>query len=462
MSSKEQLLEIARLGINIIPLEKAGKRPFIRNWPDQASRDEAKISDWAEQYPEHNWGIVLGSDSGIIDIECDDEQAEATLIELFDGEIPVTAMYSASRGNHRLFRFRRDLPSTAVMKIGALEFRIGSGGAAAQSVIPPSTHPSGAQYQWVNHCTPEEVGFAELRDDVVEKILQHYNSGRGSGKRRDWADIARGVPAGQRAESATQYIGKLLSAINDPFDNDLVNLMYTQVDVWNSQNDPPLDDAELETTFDSILRRERNQRNSDDFAEPVSRQVALSHQADEVPKGWHLQIIMGNPKIFHLYSPMWSGYLELNSVQMTSARQIEIQALEQKTVLLPKQFTKLWAGDRRQEGLSRRLVDAADKVAADIEDDRELVIAQLVSERVEAAHDLREGRKPDGTMQRLDDGSIVFKFGWLLEQLRFHHEKVERRELSKLLQKVKATEYTQRRLKRLAGDSLGKLKSLID
>ena len=56
----------------------------------------------------------------------------------------------------------------------------------------------------------------------------------------------------------------------------------------------------------------------------------------------------------------------------------------------------------------------------------------------------------------------MFKFGWLLEQLRFHHEKVERRELSKLLQKVKATEYTQRRLKRLAGDSLGKLKSLID
>jgi len=52
-------------GFRVIPLR--GKEAFLRNWPQIATTDEARIRDWATKFPEYNCGIAGGSDVIILD-----------------------------------------------------------------------------------------------------------------------------------------------------------------------------------------------------------------------------------------------------------------------------------------------------------------------------------------------------------------------------------------------------------
>lgn len=83
-------------------------------------------------------GVQLGSKSGIVDVECDSEEATKQLKDLL-GDLPITPTFQSSRGCHYLFKWSGDwpAPNKAVFKIGAIEFRTGNS-KAAQSVFPPS------------------------------------------------------------------------------------------------------------------------------------------------------------------------------------------------------------------------------------------------------------------------------------------------------------------------------------
>ena len=85
----------------------------------------------------------------------------------------------------------------------------------------------------------------------------------------------------------------------------------------------------------------------------------------------------------------------------------------------------------------------------------------MVADEIEKAHDIIEGREPDGDVQRMPDGSIVFKFSRMLERLSWSAEKVTRKELSNLLKQVDAKEYKQRTLKRLTDESQKLLREMI-
>ena len=138
MKTNIQLSTLADLGWKLIPIGAKSKFPRMVDWPSLASSDQDQIEASSENSPNQNWGVLLGEPSGIVDFECDDDAAEDRLVELFEGDVPVTVMYSANRGNHRLFKYRDDLPDVAVARLDNLELRIGGGGKAAQSVIPPS------------------------------------------------------------------------------------------------------------------------------------------------------------------------------------------------------------------------------------------------------------------------------------------------------------------------------------
>ena len=123
----------------------------------------------------------------------------------------------------------------------------------------------------------------------------------------------------------------------------------------------------------------------------------------------------------------------------------------------------MWQGDQRTDGISRQLIDVADKVEVDLEDDRLLVIASVLRDQISGAYDLRDGKEPDGTPQKLSDGSVVFKFGKMLERISFSGgEKISRRDLSKVLKIVEATNYRQRTFKRLTPSSLAALDELVE
>lgn len=172
MSDKEEIaqaaMDYAALGWYVIPVVK--KKPLGGlGWPAMATRDPGEAACLFEDLGGDGVGVVLGPRSGIIDLECDSEQAERELLELFGGDVPPTAEFQSTRGRHRLFRWCDSLPekarNQAKVMVGAIEARTGGGGKAAQTVFPPSPGR-----RWI--VAPWDVEIADLPPAVIGRLIE--------------------------------------------------------------------------------------------------------------------------------------------------------------------------------------------------------------------------------------------------------------------------------------------------
>ena len=148
-----------------------GKHPVDRAWQTAATADEEVLAEWFDGTTNYNIGVSLGRQSGIIDIEWDDEAGKVTA-EQFGLPMIETPTYISHRSEHRLFKFDDRLPEQAVLKIAGLEVRIGGGGKSAQSVFPPSLHASGVRYRWKYGFSPDDVEPAEIPPELMQAILK--------------------------------------------------------------------------------------------------------------------------------------------------------------------------------------------------------------------------------------------------------------------------------------------------
>ena len=177
----EGALDYAARGWRVVPLKARAKRPLISNWNLRASADPKIIQEWFRRWPTCNVGVLLGPDSGIIDVECDSKKAEYNLLDLF-GSTPQVPTFKANRGKHRLFLWTDNIPhaTTSVFNCQDIEFRVGGyisqgivvdnnhSDKAAQSVFPPSIHATGAVYAWSKH--PNEFPLMELPEYVLNAL----------------------------------------------------------------------------------------------------------------------------------------------------------------------------------------------------------------------------------------------------------------------------------------------------
>ena len=143
-----------------------GKHPIDKGWQDTATSDEDTILSWFDTDSPVNIGLLLGPESGVIDVEIDGPEAQDAWNSLGLGEI-YTPTYTAGRGPHRLFRWDEQLPAVQVRKPLGIEVRIGNDGKATQSVLPPSRHHTGVDYQWVDGLSPDDVALAPLPDKLL-------------------------------------------------------------------------------------------------------------------------------------------------------------------------------------------------------------------------------------------------------------------------------------------------------
>jgi len=548
-------LEYAGYGWRVLPIQPASKRPFIKAWQRAATDQWKQITAWWDQWPAANVGVCLGEGSGILDLECDSPKAEQEYLALFDGDPPVTATYQGQRGKHRLFRWRNDLPGGAVVKLGDIEVRTGNGGKGAQSVFPPSIHPSGVLYQWLvppGDCPPAALPDAILArlwnlagDDLtppagegggatpVERAAAYVGSieGCATGSRnqrgyrvacvllRDFALSAtdawpilvawnaRNQPPLDEAElrhcaaSAEKYglgvIGSklkeptatkprrakrweptvpeatntevtdefaFLASVGPPPDmSDFIAVcvanwkslsktsdvteLFRSIEGQNYRREHPLSDNELRAVFTMHLKAERSRRIAKQ-AEAVlnpSPESVVEGAAKAVQEGqrrvglWKLTIVHSDPPRYELYSPLFckSPFIVLNARQMNSPGSIRVEALEQAECALPKAFDKLWSDPG---GLYETLIHTAEHRAAPLEEQRHLVVADCLWEKLSKKRIVEEGREPDprGRPSLMPDGSIVFKFNTVWEELWQGPHRVEKGELSKLLQALGA------------------------
>ena len=191
------------------------------DWASRATDDENEISDWFHYGDDNenmrvNVGVLLGKASGVIDVEVDGPEAEETLKKFGLDKID-TPTYRASRGCHRIFQYEEDFPDVGVVKVDQLEVRIGGGGKATQSVMPPSWHRTGIQYQWLPGLSPDDVDPAPLPLEFKAAIKANSKKG-GSGAICKAIDVVRDdrqVAAGGRHGFLVGYASRLARTLKD-------------------------------------------------------------------------------------------------------------------------------------------------------------------------------------------------------------------------------------------------------
>jgi hypothetical protein len=168
---KEKALEYVKRGWSIIPIEARSKESHKRLLQDteriafpwrffahnRAHGDQ--VIYWFDMCPDANVAVVCGGISGVVVLDIDTPEALAHLRCLLPTGFVVPTV-KTSRGEHWYFKYN---PFEAVQGSGpGWDIRSDE----QYALLPPSTHPSGVQYEWL-------VAPGEMLPDMPLDLLQH-------------------------------------------------------------------------------------------------------------------------------------------------------------------------------------------------------------------------------------------------------------------------------------------------
>jgi hypothetical protein len=136
-----QVLELSSRGWSIMPIGRK-KIPLVP-WRRLQSRraGDRRLREWWRRFDSPNAGIVTGSVSGLVVVDCDDDAARARCVEL---GLPATFTVRTARGWH----FYYALPDDEIVRNSSGRFGDGVDvrGEGGYVVAPGSRHASGAVY----------------------------------------------------------------------------------------------------------------------------------------------------------------------------------------------------------------------------------------------------------------------------------------------------------------------------
>jgi hypothetical protein len=174
-------------------------------------------------------------------LDVDGEQGLVAIQELrkYGYELPPTLTVKTGRGCHFYFRYPEDaLIRNSAGKLGpGLDIR-GDGGYV---LVPPSVHPSGADYQWMH-----EVAVAPAPDWLVERLKAHSPSTSAPGSNGNNA-----ITEGQRNASLASLAGTMRRCGMSP------GAVQAGLLVENTERcKPPLPEWEVQAIARSVARYE--------------------------------------------------------------------------------------------------------------------------------------------------------------------------------------------------------------
>ena len=155
MNVLQTALAYAKQDIRVIPIKQGEKRPPMQGWQNAATSDPTTIRQWFEgQFKDCGLGIATGQfrDRYLVVVDIDDRQqfsGSETLrdLEELNGPLPDTVeVITGSGGRHIYFLTDQPIRNEASGRLGVgIDIR----GVGGQVVAPPSTHPNGKTYEWV-------------------------------------------------------------------------------------------------------------------------------------------------------------------------------------------------------------------------------------------------------------------------------------------------------------------------
>ena len=249
-------LRYARLGWRVIPLRPRDKRPLLADWQNKATCDPLTVKGWWRRWPDANIGIATGVGSGVFVLDVDGKNGGFDALEALEdsnGLLPITATaLTGGGGRHYYFRLPKGYAiRNNVGKLGAgLDVR-GDGGYVA---APPSVHPNGKIYIWLDEQDPWAQPLAPAPDWLLRLIAQPITrqGGGGNGGER--------IPEGRRNVTLASIAGSLRRKGLDE------RAIGAALSVINSTTcDPPLPSAEVDTIAKSIARYDPEDQGGEEF-----------------------------------------------------------------------------------------------------------------------------------------------------------------------------------------------------
>lgn len=258
--------EYLEKGYSIIPCGK-NKRPLIQ-WREfqtrQATEDE--LLQWLKQWPEMNIGIVTGQISGITVLDLDVGHETSTPITAF----PLTLTHKTpSGGIHLIYQYTPGLTvsSNAYPQFPYTDVRSDSG----FIVAPPSQTEAG--------------GYEVLHDFPISPFPAHLFP---KTKPKKTLTEMTTASKGNRNDTLASFAGKLLQA---SVESEWINEVLPAVQRANLTYTPKLSDQEVLTVFNSIAKKEKQNREglivspfqTEDGEEVPATKIKLRKNSANVP-----------------------------------------------------------------------------------------------------------------------------------------------------------------------------------
>lgn len=233
----EYVDDYINLGWSVLPVKPEEKRPYMTNWLQytKTRASKAMVDNWFNNLSGAGVGLVTGRISNIIVLDV--ESYCPTPIEEILKKYPTQLISKTGSGGYHLFyQYPINVPrvSNRVRIFEGADLRADGG----FIVLPPTRHPNGNQYAWIQRGTPGAFPLA-LLDMESKPTIQ--NEG--------WiTEALRGVSEGGRNDTCARLAGYFFKK---GLNSDIVEALLLE---WNERNDPPLPVREVRTTLKSIER----------------------------------------------------------------------------------------------------------------------------------------------------------------------------------------------------------------
>lgn len=244
-------------GLRVHPLRAGSKLPMLSRWQDRATTAAATIADWWTRWPDAGVGIGTGTDSRVVAVDIDNRHGgddALAALEREHGEVPTTwRCLTAGGGLHLYVRHPGGHVGNRAGMWPGIDLR-GDGGYV---VAPPTTLDDGRLYAWEAGHGPHEIPPMVAPGWLLERIRPAVGAAAGHAPAYWRGLVCEGIAEGGRNHAVAQLAGHLFRRGVDPF----VALELTLA--WNARRcRPPLPDAEVVRSVNSIARKEAARRGA--------------------------------------------------------------------------------------------------------------------------------------------------------------------------------------------------------
>ena len=230
MNTEAQAARVARAWIRkgraVIPVPYGKKKPILENWSSLRVNDDSV--DEFFNGKQQNIGLLLGEPSGdLVDVDLDCPEA----CQAAGHFLPATAVYgrAGNRRSHRLY-ISPESKTTTFSHAGTMLVEIRSTG--AQSLVPPSVHPSGESYEFEK----DTIAAVEMAAGALKSAVSRIAAT--ALLAREWASLdgvrhtvslalAGGLlDSGWDSEDVTSFIGAVVQVAGDEETGDRLRTVH--------------------------------------------------------------------------------------------------------------------------------------------------------------------------------------------------------------------------------------------